>query len=236
MTSPANNNTTYRQIRLARLSRKISQTGNEIYYGGTGPEPFLYYAKQGNTNEFGGAAFAVETQEDLEYASQTLPGATGIYELDRAPGGGLAVTFRDPVDGFLLHLVQYQSTNWVISGCVTNFAKALGFYTTRFNFKPRDLIHDPAGKDITTFLHLDRGEELVDHHSLFFFEGPSSHVYHSSFETHDFDYWLVSSLRCRYGCCVLDDLVNGDHAMRRSPASPDNLHAWGPDLPEGILG
>lgn len=96
--------------------------------------------------------------------------------------------------------------------CVTDFAKAFDFYTTRFNFKPSDvstdsgqlaasihyhiyshqsfiaqLIHDPTGRDITTFLHLDRGSELVDHHCFFFFEGPKSHVHHSSFETHDFD-------------------------------------------------
>ena len=36
-------------------------------------------------------------------------------------------------------------------------------------------------------MHIDRGEDLVDHHSFFIFEGPVSHVHHSSFETHDFD-------------------------------------------------
>lgn len=96
--------------------------------------------------------------------------------------------------------------------CVTDFAKAFQFYTTRFNFKPSDvsfspdwiimrlnayspmascdmiqLVHDSTGRDITTFLHLDRGSEMVDHHCFFFFEGPRSHVHHSSFETHDFD-------------------------------------------------
>ncbi len=55
--------------------------------------------------------------------------------------------------------------------CVTDFAKALEFYTTRFNLKPSDLIHDKTGRDVTTFLHLDRGMEQVDHHTFFFFEG-----------------------------------------------------------------
>jgi hypothetical protein len=49
------------------------------------------------------------------------------------------------------------------------------------------IVQDSTGKDITTFLHLDRGSELVDHHCFFFFEGPKPHVHHSSFETHDFD-------------------------------------------------
>jgi hypothetical protein len=54
--------------------------------------------------------------------------------------------------------------------CVTDFAKTFDFYTTRFNLKPSDIITH-GGKDITTFLHLDRGREQVDHHTFFFFEG-----------------------------------------------------------------
>jgi len=97
---------------------------------------------------------------------------------------------------------------WHFGCCVTDFAKTYGFYTTRFNLKPSDLVHDSTGKDITTFLHLDRGMEAVDHHMFFFFEGmlvpgelfrrmvglhdmccagPKFHVHHSSFEVHDFD-------------------------------------------------
>ena len=90
--------------------------------------------------------------------------------------------------------------------CVTNFAKSLAFWTTYFNFKPSDvsmpsplvrlppiphcaskLLHTTDGRDITAFVHLDRGEELVDHHCFFLFEGPRSHVHHSSFEVFDFD-------------------------------------------------
>lgn len=72
--------------------------------------------------------------------------------------------------------------------CVTNFAAAYEFYTTHFNFIASDLVYDPeTGKDITTFLRLDRGKEQVDHHCFFFFEGPEYHVHHSSYEVHDFD-------------------------------------------------
>lgn len=71
--------------------------------------------------------------------------------------------------------------------CVTNFAKTLNFWTDHFNLKPTDLLHNAEGRDITTFMHLDRGQELVDHHCFFFFEGPKMHVHHSSFEVFDFD-------------------------------------------------
>ena len=71
--------------------------------------------------------------------------------------------------------------------CVTDFAKSLEFWTGYFNFKPSDLLHDEDGVDMTAFMHLDRGFELVDHHSFFMFAGPKGHVHHSSFEVFDFD-------------------------------------------------
>jgi hypothetical protein len=50
------------------------------------------------------------------------------------------------------------------------------------------LVHNDQGVDVTVFFRLNRGDELVDHHCFFFFEGPRApHVHHSSFETHDFD-------------------------------------------------
>jgi len=57
--------------------------------------------------------------------------------------------------------------------CVTDFAKAFEFYTTKFNLKPSDIIYGQDGKDHSVFLHLDRGMEAVDHHTFFFFEGES---------------------------------------------------------------
>ena len=95
--------------------------------------------------------------------------------------------------------------------CVTDFDKTFDFYTRRFNFYPSDVRvplfehmpiicgfdrpllthsqigHTPEGKNVIVFNRLARGKELVDHHTFFFFEGPKSHVHHSSFETHDFD-------------------------------------------------
>ncbi|KAH6999321.1 oxidoreductase [Ilyonectria destructans] len=142
--------------------------------------------------------------------------------------------------------------------CVTDFAKAYEFYTTRFNFTASDA-------HMTAFLHLNRGQELVDHHCFFFFEGPKCHVHHSSFETHDFDtqllghgwlrekgyencwgvgrhimgsqifdYWFDTS-RFILEHYVDGDLVNKDYPTNRVKASPDNLHIWGPDIPPNFL-
>lgn len=36
-------------------------------------------------------------------------------------------------------------------------------------------------------MHIDLGEEFTDHHSFFIFQGPKSHVHHTSYEVHDFD-------------------------------------------------
>ncbi|KIM93342.1 hypothetical protein OIDMADRAFT_46287 [Oidiodendron maius Zn] len=282
--------------------QEIKRVGKCTYYRGTGSEPFVYCARESDDNEFGGAAFVVESMEDLEYAARTLPNATKIQELSEAPGGGSCVTFLDPVDGFPFHLVygQISSENVAVHSelkfnypvekhragnkfqrfqkapspvhklghfgmCVTNFSKTYEFYTTRFNFTPSDLVHNKAGQNITTFLHLERGSELVDHHCFFFFEGPKPHVHHSSFETHDFDTQVLGHDWLRHqgyencwgvgrhimGSQIFDywfdpsrfivehyvdgDLVNNSNPTNHSLASPDNLHIWGPDLPPTFL-
>jgi len=203
---------------------EITRQGDDIYYRGYGTEPFTYVATAGSENAFGGAAFVVDSLEDLEIASATLPHATEIQDL-KAPGGGKRVTFYDPVDDFPFHLVYGQEEKAVappaelpeldynypthknrsvnktqrfkqgpspvhklghFGVCTTDYAKMFEFYTNRFNLKPSEIVH-AEGRDVTTFLHLDRGMEQVDHHVFFFFEGPEFHVHHSSFEVHDFD-------------------------------------------------
>lgn len=88
---------------------EISKTELGTYYRGSGSEPFVYCAKEGESDSFGGAAFVVENADDLEYASKNLPHATAVQELVDEPGGGLRVTFRDPVDGFPFHLLYGQT-------------------------------------------------------------------------------------------------------------------------------
>ncbi|KAL2855265.1 Glyoxalase/Bleomycin resistance protein/Dihydroxybiphenyl dioxygenase [Aspergillus pseudodeflectus] len=281
--------------------QETKRVGDNFYFRGTGSEPFVYCARKGQKDEFGGAAFVVESEADLEVA-RSLPGATDIYQLSEAPGGGKCVTFYDPVDRFPMHLVHGQilrdhvetrtpldfnfpeekhrpgnKTQRFEKGpapvhklghfgmCVTDFAKAYQFYTTHFNFKASNLVYDGTGRDITTFLHLDRGSELVDHHCFFFFEGPQSHVHHSSFETHDFDTQILGHDWLRHrgyqncwgvgrhimGSQIFDywfdtsgfivehyvdgDLVNEANPIERELAQPGNLHVWGPDLPSTFM-
>ncbi|KAL4889567.1 Glyoxalase/Bleomycin resistance protein/Dihydroxybiphenyl dioxygenase [Aspergillus ambiguus] len=211
--------------------QKVKRVGKDIYYRGTSSEPFIYCARQGEEDAFRRATFVVESKSDLVAATK-LPRATWIYDLGDAPGDRRCVTFYNPIDEFLFHLIHRQKPNLSekvlpqlpfnfiniqtffkptdkhragnrtqrfakgpapvhklghFRMCVTDFTRSLEFYTTHFNFKPSDLVHDSTERDITAFLHLDRGREFVDHHCFFLFEGPKSHVYHSSFETHDFD-------------------------------------------------
>ncbi|KAK1487561.1 glyoxalase [Colletotrichum cuscutae] len=326
---------------------EASREGTRVYYRGYGPEPFVLCAEAGAKDGFGGAAFVVASEEDLEYASKTLPGASEPYELSKAPGGGRRVTFEGGVDKFPFHLVLGQvirekatvfperdfnfptekhreagtfqrfdkgksrservfgqsnlQVYWSGTGAQTGtlwrvrdgFSANVRLLHDSVQLHPQrrksntlpdlipsyhsgtggkvthervQLVHDETGRNVTVFLRLDRGEELVDHHSFFFFfEGPKFHVHHASFETHDsdlqflghdwlrergyencwgvgrhvmgsqiFDYWFDPS-KFIFEHYVDGDQMNSSHPPNHSKASPDSLHIWGPDLPEGFL-
>lgn len=119
------------------------------------------------------------------------------------------------------------------------------------------LLHDGTGRSVTSFMHLDLGEEYVDHHCFFIFEGPKSHVHHSSFEVHDFDVQIIGHDWLReknwencwgigrhvMGSQIFDywfdpsrfilehyvdgDLVNNTIPTHYGLASKDDLHVWG---------
>ncbi|KAF2837729.1 Glyoxalase/Bleomycin resistance protein/Dihydroxybiphenyl dioxygenase [Patellaria atrata CBS 101060] len=275
---------------------------DRTYYKGYGKEPFVYCSLKGSESKFSGAGFVVDSLEDLERASETLPGASKIEDLD-APGGGKRVTFYEPIDNCPWHLIYGQSEKGVDDSlpeldynypthknrpvnhtqrfkhgpapihklghfglCTTNYKKAYEFYTKHFNLKSTDLVYDgDTNEDITTFMHLDRGKEQVDHHCFFFFEGPKFHVHHSSYEVHDFDiqglghqwlrekgYDLVWGIgRHVLGSQIFDywwdpskfmmehyvdgDLVDDTTPTSRTKAGPGNLHIWGPELPPTFL-
>ncbi|KAK3389261.1 Glyoxalase/Bleomycin resistance protein/Dihydroxybiphenyl dioxygenase [Podospora didyma] len=285
---------------------ETAQVGPTTYYRGYGTEPFVLALEASDKTEFGGAAFAVESEEELVHAYKILPKecrATEVYELKDEPGGGKCVTFYDPVDGFPFHLVYGQThvekrdpkfptlkVNYPdekkrgpnqfqrfekrpapvhklghFGMCVTDFAKCYEFYSTYFNFFPSELVHNVEGVNKTVFFRLDRGDEEVDHHCFFFFEGPKMHVHHSSFETHDFDTQVLGHdwLRDKgYENCwgvgrhimgsqifdywfdpskfILEHYVDGDLLNMNEPThhtkeGPGNLHVWGPEVPETFL-
>lgn len=87
------------------------RTGDRVYFRGYGPEPWVVCAERADRDEFGGVGFAVDSEADLALAAEVLPGASPVHDLADAPGGGRAVTFRDPVDGFPFHLVYGQTAS-----------------------------------------------------------------------------------------------------------------------------
>ena len=91
---------------VSRLN--VGKPNETIYYRGYGSEPFLYCSTKGEADAFGGAAFVVESRKDLELAARAIPTASEIWEMKDAPGGGECVTVKDPVDGFVVHLVHGQ--------------------------------------------------------------------------------------------------------------------------------
>jgi catechol 2,3-dioxygenase-like lactoylglutathione lyase family enzyme len=107
---------------------EVKRVGNRTYYRGFGTEPFVLRADSAEEDAFDGPAFVVESFEDLERASKTLPDATDIYDLEDAPGGGKCVTFKDPVDGWPFHLVYGQTAN---------APDDPGFPNLKFNFVSR---------------------------------------------------------------------------------------------------
>ncbi|MCJ1297874.1 hypothetical protein MMC08_000662 [Hypocenomyce scalaris] len=78
---------------------------------------------------------------------------------------------------------------------VYDFEKQFSFYTKNFNLMPSNMLYIPGAdgkpQNVAMFAHIDRGQELVDHHSIFLVSLPPDatkpHVHHCSFEIHDFD-------------------------------------------------
>lgn len=82
-----------------------------------------------------------------------------------------------------------------------DFDAQVSFYTKNFNLLPSDLLYvpldtpsvnggGPARRNVAMFAHVDRGQDLVDHHTMFLttlMPGGKPHVHHCSFEVHDFD-------------------------------------------------
>ncbi|KJF61051.1 oxidoreductase [Coccidioides immitis RS] len=85
-------------------------------------------------------------------------------------------------------------------GYITSmFDEDVAFYTQNFNFVPSDVLWEEVNGqeiDALTFMHLDRGKEYTDHHTLFLSRAPPEfqgkhRMHHCSFEVEDFDTQLL---------------------------------------------
>ncbi|GME31682.1 Glyoxalase/Bleomycin resistance protein/Dihydroxybiphenyl dioxygenase [Neofusicoccum parvum] len=83
----------------------VQERKGEVFLGGFGTEPYAYVLRQSQTSSsyFGGAAYVVESHEELERARDEF-GGSAITPLD-GPGGGEMVTLTDPF-GNHVHLVH----------------------------------------------------------------------------------------------------------------------------------
>ena len=152
---------------------------------------------------------------------------------------------------------------------IADFDVLYPFYTEHFNFVASDLLYveqeDGKKKDVAAFLHIDRGEDYVDHHTFFMATAAEQHVHHCSFEVHDFDtqnlghQWLAEKGytnvwgvgRHILGSQIFDywrdtsnfmiehyadgDLVNNKVPTGRMAAGDEALAVWGPDVPSTFL-
>lgn len=73
---------------------ELSSTPLTVFFRGYGEDPFLYVARQADKKRFVGAAFAAESAEDFDRATD-LPNAK-VQDLSNAPGGGSSVVITDP--------------------------------------------------------------------------------------------------------------------------------------------
>ncbi|KAK5044483.1 hypothetical protein LTR84_010764 [Exophiala bonariae] len=145
------------------------------------------------------------------------------------------------------------------------FETTVDWYLGSFSLARTDSLYDEgSGKDVMTFMHLDKGEEFSDHHS------PPNHVarsfaHHSSFEADNFDSQLVGHYHLQQqgwtncwgvgrhllGSQIFDywfdasgnilehysdgDLVNNKTPYGREVAAPDTMAVWGPNVSVAFL-
>jgi catechol 2,3-dioxygenase-like lactoylglutathione lyase family enzyme len=77
---------------------------------------------------------------------------------------------------------------------VKDFATMAGWYQDVLGMRMSDTLHVPHQPDqkIVGFLRVDRGPELVDHHTLFFGQFGKTDCHHISFEMQDFEAQFIA--------------------------------------------
>lgn len=143
-----------------------------------------------------------------------------------------------------------------------NPQQTIAWYCDNLGMKPSELIHDGEETHVlASFMHLDKGPDWTDHHTLAVVGGPAAGIDHISFECRDFDDVGVGHMvmldkghkhrwgigRHFHGSQIFDywtdpagfhvehfsdgDLVNEDTPTLRFPFGRDTLLQWGPAFP-----
>jgi catechol 2,3-dioxygenase-like lactoylglutathione lyase family enzyme len=138
----------------------------------------------------------------------------------------------------------------------------IAWYSEQLGLKPSELIHGGNEAHVmASFMHLDKGAEWTDHHTVAIVGAPAPGVDHVSFECRDFDDVGTGHMRMLdqghrhrwgigrhfHGSQIFDywtdpagfhvehysdgDLVNQDTPTLRYPFGRDTLLQWGPAFP-----
>lgn len=141
---------------------------------------------------------------------------------------------------------------------VKDYKTSAEWFENTLGLKVSDSMHVPGNSDqtVVAFLRIDRGEEWVDHHSIFLAQSDKTDLHHISFEAQDFEAqarahrWLLSREwepnwgigRHPLGCHVFDvwfdpdryrfetftdtDLLNNGHKTGHHDISKHEMDAW----------
>lgn len=147
---------------------------------------------------------------------------------------------------------------------VKDYAASTAWFAKTLGITSSDTMHPPGHEDHTVvgFLRLDRGQELVDHHTIFQGQADRTDLHHISFEAQDYEAqfrahrWLQSRGwepnwgvgRHPLGCHVFDvwfdpdkyrfesftdtDLVNEDHKAGHYDISKQDMDVWSSEPPD----
>jgi catechol 2,3-dioxygenase-like lactoylglutathione lyase family enzyme len=189
----------------------VQRDRQRLYMRGANDAPFLHVTELG---EPGVASFAYHlTDPDRLPAIAELPGAEPIEPLD-APGGGKVVRLRDP-NGLWLELVAAQDRVDPLPSrplvrppegesraagpaqvqriahtayMTSDLAGTIEWYQRTLGVIPTDeLVLAHSGKVIGQFDRVDLGDQLVDHHVIFFLAGERNGMHHVSYEVEGVD-------------------------------------------------
>jgi catechol 2,3-dioxygenase-like lactoylglutathione lyase family enzyme len=212
----------------------------------------------------GGKYFHVTDPDD-----RRLEFVFGAQRLEPVPSDGASIAWND---GHAKNrLGRYQRPAYAPShiqrlGHLAVFSPApqqlIDWYVENLGMKPSELIHDGNEANVlASFMHLDKGPEWTDHHTLAIVGAKAAGVDHVSFECRDFDdvgmghmvmldkgykhRWGIG--RHFHGSQIFDywtdaagfhvehfsdgDLVNHDTPTLRYPFGRDTLLQWGPAFP-----
>jgi hypothetical protein len=190
---------------------KVHRDRNRLYMRGTGPNPYLHVTELGEPGAVG-QAYHVDNVDALkELVKQGK--AKAVENLD-GPGGGQRVRLTDP-DGGIVELVAGRETVAEVprrstvrsqdgqsrilgparvqriahTACQTpDPHRTIAWYQQALGMIPTDELYVGTKDNLLgQFNRLDRGDELVDHHTIFIFRGASAGLHHCSFEVESVD-------------------------------------------------